>query len=159
MLTLKSCTPLFILLLLSFPSYSQTWIRCSNGLPQDTAVASLTKIGDVLFAGTDHAGIYKSLDGGNSWINTHLYDPIRIPLVKSMTTIDTFIFAGQTNNGVARSSLNGTEWTIVNNGIPKGPGYRAIFDIPFCWNCFIRCFQWWWRLYFTGYGRSLVSAV
>ncbi|HZV44133.1 MAG TPA: hypothetical protein VFF90_06630 [Saprospiraceae bacterium] len=119
----------YLLLLLTFPSYSQSWIRCSIGLPPDTAVASLTKIGDVLFAGTDHAGVYKSLDGGNSWINTHLDDPIRIPLVKSMATIDTFVFAGQTNNGVARTTLNGSDWILVNNGIPKGPGYRAIFEI------------------------------
>src|SRR4030095_1424026 len=116
-------------LLLPFHSFSQSWIRCSNGLPPDTAVASLAKIGNVLFAGTDHAGVYKSIDGGNSWTNTHLYNPIRIPLVKSLTTIDTFLFAGQTSNGVARTTLNGNEWALMNNGIPKGNGNRAIFEI------------------------------
>jgi photosystem II stability/assembly factor-like uncharacterized protein len=118
-----------LFLLFNFVSNAQTWIRCSNGLPRDTAVSSLTKIGNTLFAGTEHAGIYKSIDQGNTWITTGFYTPVRISIAKCMTSIDTFVFAGLTGNGVFRTTINGNGWTEMNNGIPKGNGNQAIFDL------------------------------
>ena len=110
-------------------SFAQGWSRCSVGLPQDTAVLSLAKIGTMLFAGTEHAGVYKSTDGGLTWVTTNLYDPDRPTSIRSMTTIDTFLFAGQSSNGIVRTTLNGTTWTYINNGIPNSNGNQSIFDI------------------------------
>ena len=118
-----------LFIFVNHPSFSQTWIRCSNGLPPDTAVFSLARIGTTLYAGTQHAGVYKSTDGGDNWINTNLNDPDRQGTIRSLAVMDTFLFAGEGGNGVARTTLNGSSWTAVNNGIPKGPGYRSIFEI------------------------------
>ncbi|MFZ1677093.1 MAG: T9SS type A sorting domain-containing protein [Saprospiraceae bacterium] len=110
-------------------SFSQSWLRCAYGLPQDTAVSSLAKIGNTLYAGTQHAGVYKSTDGGMTWVTTNLHNAVRMSIVKCMTTIDTFLFVGQTANGVSRTTINGSGWTTVNNGIPMGNGNQAIFDM------------------------------
>ena len=79
-------------------SSAQVWIRCSEGLPPDTAVSSLVKFGNAIYAGTQHAGIYKSSDHGSNWINAGFYD-VRKPIIKAFASIDTFLFAAATSNG------------------------------------------------------------
>jgi hypothetical protein len=110
-------------------SLAQSWIRCSEGLPTDTAVASLVKFGDAIYAGTQHAGIYKSINNGATWTNAGFYDPIRKPIIKAFASIDTFLFAAATSNGIYKTSLHSNIWTPVNNGIPKGNGNLVMFDI------------------------------
>src|SRR5258706_1854034 len=95
---------IFLVFIFILPSFSQTWIRCSNGLPPDTAVSSLTKIRNTLYAGSQHAGIYKSTDEGNSWVTTGFYTPVRISIAKCLTSIDTFVSAGLPGNGVYRTT-------------------------------------------------------
>ena len=59
-------------------------------------------------------GVYKSLDGGVSWVSVGLCDHI----VPSLAiTGNHTLFAGTMGNGVYRSLDGGSSWTEVNNGL------------------------------------------
>ncbi len=104
--------------LLSLPLNAQTnWTRCSEGLPAGKTVLSLAHIGEVLFAGTDKAGVYRSGDNGDSWQTMPPHNSFTQTQTWSMASIDTFLFAGQRGNGILRTSLNGASWTLMNNGL------------------------------------------
>ncbi|MBI3257919.1 MAG: T9SS type A sorting domain-containing protein [Ignavibacteriae bacterium] len=108
-----------LLLICSFQisKAQKIWTRCSEGLPADTAVMSLTKISSILFAGTEKAGVYKSTDAGNSWKPMPYLSIFKNSQTWAMTTLDTFLFTAQRGGGIIRTSLNGAEWTVMNNGI------------------------------------------
>ncbi len=122
----KSIFSIYILVLFTSFSYSQKlWIRCSNGLPSDTGILSLANIGSVLFAGTEKAGVYKSIDGGNHWNVLPLDQVLKNSQSWSMTTLDTFLIVAQRGGGILRTTLNGSKWEVLNNGI----GRKVLQDI------------------------------
>ncbi|HEX7186182.1 MAG TPA: hypothetical protein VF756_30435 [Thermoanaerobaculia bacterium] len=81
---------------------------------------------DVLYAGTD-AGVYKSVDGGESWFRLSLPESLVQALAVSPSDPDILyvsIGALPTVAGVFRSTDAGETWTQVNRGLPPPP--------PFC---------------------------
>ncbi|MEP7195497.1 MAG: T9SS type A sorting domain-containing protein [Saprospiraceae bacterium] len=114
-----------LFLFISFSNAQKEWIRCSTGLPADTGILSLAKIGSVLFAGTEKAGIYKSKDGGNSWQELPLDPVLKNSQSWSMCSLDTFLIVGQRGGGILRTTLNGSHWDVLNSGI----GRKVLQDI------------------------------
>ncbi len=92
------------------------WKRYSDGLPTQ-GVLSLTKVGKVIFAGTDKGGVFRSDDFGNNWVTSPSHNSFKQTSTWSMASIDTFIFAGQRGGGILRTSLNGSSWAIKNTGL------------------------------------------
>lgn len=110
-----------------FPSPTTTpiplaWKRISMGqeFPRDIVVAIVVNPNDpdVIYAGMQNAGIYKSIDGGNSWQ----------PANKGLTiaTIDSLVinpddpntlYAGIRSGGVFKTTDGGITWLAVNQGI------------------------------------------
>ena len=70
-----------------------------------------------LYAGTAGAGVYRTVDGGESWApaNTGITDFDIIALV--VATDGSAVYAGTRAGGVFKSTDNGTSWNAVNNGL------------------------------------------
>ncbi len=107
------------------------WNRISNGMINYNTL-SLTKLEfekkTIIFAGTDKGGVYKSIDLGNSWLETPSHKKFTGTQTWCLATIDTFVFAGQRFGGVLRSSVNGTTWEEVNVGLTNN-GVQDIISI------------------------------
>ena len=127
-----------------------SWTAINNGLPTfqsdgkthiydiyTLAIDPLTP--STLYAGTNIVGVYKSMDGGDSWtaINnglptfqldgkTHIYDIYTLaidPLTPST------LYAGTVGVGVYKSTDAGRNWTAMNDGLPTyGNGYYGSID-------------------------------
>jgi hypothetical protein len=87
-------------------------------------VRALCVSGPCLFAGTDHNGIFRSTNNGDSWIavNSGLTPA---PAGRSGTCVLSFAVSGSTifagtgyDQGIFRSSDNGASWEPVNSGLP-----------------------------------------
>lgn len=72
--------------------------------------------GPVHYAGTS-AGVYKTSDNGDSWVNASL--GIAQPTIMAMArnTDGTQIFAGTFGGGLFKSSDGAASWTAINNGL------------------------------------------
>ena len=98
------------------------WKRISIGqeFPRDniTAIVVNPKDPDVLYVGTDNAGIYKSVDGGLSWRPAH--DGLGTASVYSLVidpTDPNILYAGLILGGVYKTLDGGDHWREANRGI------------------------------------------
>ena len=66
-----------------------------------------------LFVGGYFHSLYRSTDGGETWVNTA--GQIPVDTILSLASAGKYIFAG-TNDGVCRSSDNGDTWERANTG-------------------------------------------
>jgi uncharacterized repeat protein (TIGR02543 family) len=81
---------------------------------------------DVIYVGTQEEGIFKTADGGQSWVasSTGLpSDEIRV-LAIDKNDLET-VFAGTNNTGIFKSANGGSNWTSTNNNID----FQRISDI------------------------------
>lgn len=85
------------------------WIQISG----PTNVSCIAYNGNFIFAGNS-AGIFKSSNLGENWINTN--NGSTIGPVNNLSTSGTLVYAG-THNGVFKSTNNGLNWILVNNGL------------------------------------------
>ena len=94
-----------------------TWIDMSNGLGNG-GIEALLYDGSTVFAGTpaDAAGIYRSINGGESWDPAAAGLPIASE-IRSMIAFAGYVFAGTQGDGIYRSSDHGNTWakTDANN--------------------------------------------
>ena len=67
-----------------------------------------------VFAGTI-AGLFKSLDFGNTWIPSYAFPSIKP--VKAMIVYNNFMFAGTEGDGIFYTRDFGNTWNSLNNGI------------------------------------------
>ena len=86
------------------------WKYC--GL-QDEIYALVIKEGIIIAAANEDNEMYKSVDGGETWIPVGFNDCCNM---FDMTVCDNYIFAG-TGNTIYRSANNGTTWDTLNNEI------------------------------------------
>jgi len=84
-----------------------------------------------LYAGTGCSGVFKSLDGGDSWsaVNTGLTSTFVTALAINPTTPAT-LYAGATGGGVFRSLNGGGSWSAVNTGLPPDRSVDALAINP-----------------------------
>ena len=97
------------------------WNRISIGqeFQRDriTVIVIDPKDADIVYIGTDNAGIYKSIDGGASWKPVHtglgrasIYTLVIDPLDPSN------LYAGVVQGGVYKTTDGGEQWTVANAG-------------------------------------------
>ncbi|MBL7976096.1 MAG: T9SS type A sorting domain-containing protein, partial [Candidatus Kapabacteria bacterium] len=79
---------------------------------------------NILFASTEQQGIYRSTDGGNTWLPAN--NGITYKGIGSFAVNDNTILAGSAT-GIFRSTNNGESWSEVNTQI-KG---------EYCWRLFV----------------------
>ena len=72
-------------------------------------VLSLMEHGSLILAGTNKAGVFISVNNGDSWASSNKGMP-RDPVVTSLAEIGNTIFAGLYFGGVYRSTDNGNTW-------------------------------------------------
>src|SRR5688500_16105074 len=86
----------------------------------------------VVYAGMINGGLFRSVDGGNTWngVTLPVFNPVVFSIVFDPATPST-VFVG-TGNGVFRSADSGTTWTPINNfgGLAFPPNVRALAIDP-----------------------------
>ncbi|MBI1835919.1 MAG: T9SS type A sorting domain-containing protein [Flavobacteriia bacterium] len=101
---------------------AENWIPISDGLiattPFDTAVYTVLKNGNDLYAGTAGQGIFFSANYGGHWnaVNNGLTNQN----VRSLAADNINIYAGTTGGGVFISDDSGSNWTASNTGLTNG---------------------------------------
>lgn len=82
---------------------------------------ALLILGDVIIAGTDGVGIYRSFDSGATWSEANTGLPPGVArFVFSLAESGGVIFAGTARGGVFRSVDGGSTWSEANNGLVGG---------------------------------------
>jgi hypothetical protein len=89
------------------------WQKTSS--PNSGGVNCFSNTSTYIYAGTDSAGAFASMDNGDSW--AIVASGLTNKSVKSLTTKGNNIFAGTYGNGVFLSTDQGSSWTAVNTGL------------------------------------------
>jgi hypothetical protein len=85
----------------------------------DPITSFLVTSDSTLFVGGYFHYLFRSTDGGETWVNTA--GQIPVDTILSLTSAGRYIFAG-TNDGICRSSDNGDTWEMVNTGLAWNGG-------------------------------------
>lgn len=104
---------IILLVLLSISSYSQ-WNR-SDG-PGGGKINALVANGEIIFAGTQWRGIYRSMNGGILWEESNNGLPEFVTVQCFAVQGDT-VYAGTYGEGVYRSVDGGSEWIAVSTNL------------------------------------------
>jgi photosystem II stability/assembly factor-like uncharacterized protein len=114
-----------------------TWIEKSNGLSSDKTVASLALGADgTLYEGTSSGGVYRSTDGGDTWLPPSNYNTV--PLIRGLViSYDGSIFATTQENGVLKSTDKGVTWSKINTGYAVDEDANAIIYNPITREVFV----------------------
>jgi len=89
------------------------WTACNN--PSGTLPFSLEIYKDTIYLGTVGSGIYRSIDGGNSW--TEINNGITSMQIWTVNHIGNTLFASSTAGKVFKSIDGGNNWVLSNTGI------------------------------------------
>ena len=113
-----------ILLLITFISlfgytYPQQWTQGSGMDGGD--FRCLSKIGAVIYAGSQYGGVFRSSNNGGSWVPLLNGLPSGVA-VSEIIGNDSLLYAGTAywsnrGQGIFRSADNGDSWIAINNGI------------------------------------------
>ena len=96
------------------------WLPSASGLPVAPTIRALIAMKDLLFAGMEADGIYRSSDNGDTWVKVGLNNPdLANQLVVSFCIQEGTLFAGSAN-GVFRSTDGGETFQTAINGFPTG---------------------------------------
>lgn len=85
------------------------------GIPEDTALRSLTLIDSLLWAGAA-GSIYRSSDNGDTWTEVKTDLPTEATVLSIVGRGDT-LFAGTDSSGVFVSKDRGASWAAANSGL------------------------------------------
>ncbi|NOX85084.1 MAG: T9SS type A sorting domain-containing protein [Chlorobi bacterium] len=106
----------------------------NGGLNYGVIRSLATKAGNIVYAGTEGGGIYKSTDYGENWAQTDTILPGN--KVRGIVIDNTDqIYAGTFGNGVFKSQGSDQSWAQVNNGLTNtfvaaltyDPGLNTLF--------------------------------
>lgn len=101
--------------------YGGIFVGTNEGLnwrhvgPYTGSISSIISANSYLFASTSSAGVYRSSDEGETWINTS--EGLPSPQISKISILDSIVFAGTNDYGIFRSSDWGKSWLVANNGI------------------------------------------
>lgn len=120
-------TVLFLLLglMLAGAALAQRWQPVGPEGGSSRALVADPRDPDVVFAGTDGGGVFKSVDGGRSWrpSSRGLTDTFIYSLAVDPDDPDT-LYAGTWLSGVFKSTDGGGSWKLSSRGLPAEP--RAV---------------------------------
>lgn len=104
----------------------RTWRKTSFQLPQGDIFMDMTinpLNPQTVFVGTKDYGVYKTIDGGNSWtyiLSTAWVQEIAInPVDTSIIYVVTGDYLTGYVGNVFKTTNGGNSWTIMNNGLPS----------------------------------------
>jgi hypothetical protein len=86
------------------------WTYSTSGMT-DLKIISMTLNGNIVFAGSEASGVYRSTDNGVNW--TQVNTGLTSFEMHTMCSNAGSVFAGN-NNGVYMTSDNGTNWTKIS---------------------------------------------
>jgi photosystem II stability/assembly factor-like uncharacterized protein len=109
-MTARKTFALFLFfLLVSFYSYSQSWVQTKG--PGGGSVIDMVEKNGTLLAAT-LGGVFRSTDNGTTWSRSHNGIP-EGGFMTCFATTPTYIYAAGWSEGLFRSSDNGVSWTSV----------------------------------------------
>jgi photosystem II stability/assembly factor-like uncharacterized protein len=104
--------------------YGDTWLFDPTNQLSNSNIIAIEQNNGSLFVSLNDGGIYKSIDGGLSWMLSGL------PLIKSnvLRSVNGKIYAGTSFQGLYVSADNGLTWNNLSNGLPAN---YSVYDITF----------------------------
>ncbi|TES97888.1 hypothetical protein E3J85_00190 [Patescibacteria group bacterium] len=83
--------------------------------------------------GSGNSGVYKSIDGGETWQHlsskeegTTLLPPFEVTALTSDRVFTSTIYVGSKNKGIFKTTDGGQNWQAINSGLPKdGKGLKV----------------------------------
>ena len=114
-----------------FTSASSNWQQTGLGGYNVQSVAVFPGDGQIVYAGTDSGGVFKTTDGGTSWtaINAGLTNSdVRCLAIDPANS--QVVYAGTWGGGVFKTTDGGTSWTAVNTGLLKNYQIRSFAIDP-----------------------------
>src|SRR3972149_3898644 len=97
--------------------YDSVWQTLNQGLPSisPTALAVNPENPSILYAGTDGAGVFRSVNGGSSWDTLHAGSTRMTALV--IDPVSTSVIYAGTSTGILKSTDSGSNWSAINAGL------------------------------------------
>jgi len=102
------------------PAHAGLNVWTSGGPPDESilAVAVNPLTPGIVHAGTSGDGVFRSVDGGNTWTPTNTGLTNLIVAALAINPLDTaVVYAGTTGGGIFRSLDGGISWAAVNTGL------------------------------------------
>ncbi|OFX72036.1 MAG: hypothetical protein A2W96_03020, partial [Bacteroidetes bacterium GWD2_40_43] len=94
-----------------------SWTYVNDGIDIHKTISSFKALGSSIFVGTS-GGIYRTQNGGSTWVSSHHGISAQKSTNPSLCKIDSYVFYGSNSSGIFRTSDEGTSWTMVNSGLP-----------------------------------------
>lgn len=114
-----------------FTESNPEWVLSSNGLPDGFGILSISidpSNPDVVYAGLNVAGVYKSIDGGLNWFYSGL-DNFSVRSVE-LDPYDPAVAFAATDNGIYRSVDGGVNWLAVISAVITSTDIREVSFNP-----------------------------
>lgn len=131
---INSIVALMVFLVLAPNNLKSQWAQSSSGIGNEI-VYTFARNGSSIYAGTDDAGLFRSINSGANW--TAVSGVPSTFNVWVLYSSGSNIFAGTFGDGVYRSTNNGVNWTQVNAGLtnfnPRGFMVKAAFVFGAFW--------------------------
>ncbi len=91
--------------------------QAQKELPFSNPVSAFTSLDDSFFCGTTNAGVFISIDNGETWapVNNGLVGSF---IVTSMTVHENYLYVSRIGEGVYYSANDGASWSSYNSGLP-----------------------------------------
>lgn len=98
-----------MLALSCLPLWGQ-WQKTSG--PEGGYARALYSLGSTLFVGVNYGGVYRSTDGGASWVQANTGLPQSARTIEGFSSLGSTLFV-ETTDGIFASQDGGTTWTAV----------------------------------------------
>lgn len=111
-----------------------TWHALNDGQPIDPYVSDIQAIAELntdkktLFAGTWKNGLFKSIDGGQTWVKDILFPTSDIRSIRVGKQQPNLVYASTSNFGVVKSTDGGNNWQRVSPEVLE-PSFQFAWSI------------------------------